>query len=64
MLLPLNERRQILAKQAEQMITHYEQTADGLTKASAVDALQLRGVDTQRFIQKLGNASPAAMKSL
>lgn len=28
MLLPLNERRRILAQQAEQMIAHYEQTAD------------------------------------
>ena len=27
MLLPLSERRNIMAKQAEQMITHYEQTA-------------------------------------
>lgn len=37
---------------------------NGLTKASAVDALQLRGVDTQRFVQKLGSVSPAVMRSL
>ena len=29
-------------------------TPNGLTKPSAVDVLQLRGMDTQRFIQRLG----------
>ncbi len=29
-------------------------TDNGLSKNSAVDTLQLRGVDTQRFIKKLG----------
>lgn len=33
----------------------------GLTKASAVDSLQLRGVDLQRFIRKLGNVSEVTM---
>ena len=31
--------------------------ANGLTKASAADVLQLRGVDTQRFIRRLGQIS-------
>lgn len=35
-----------------------------LTKTSAVDTLQLRGVDTQRFIQKLGSVSPTVMRSI
>jgi len=30
---------------------------NGLSKLSAVDALQLRGLDVQRFIQKLGQLS-------
>jgi len=30
---------------------------NGLTKVSAIDTLQLRGVDTQRFIRKLGKLS-------
>ncbi len=30
---------------------------NGLTKASAVDVLQLRGVSTQRFMKKLGHVS-------
>jgi mRNA interferase MazF len=31
---------------------------NGLTKISAVDTLQLRGMDIQRFIRKLGQVSP------
>jgi mRNA interferase MazF len=31
--------------------------ANSLTKVSAVDVLQLRGMDTQRFIRKLGTVS-------
>jgi len=37
---------------------------NGLAKTSAVDALQLRGVDTQRFVHKLGSVSPTVMKSI
>lgn len=37
---------------------------NGLTKTSAVDTLQLRGVDTQRFVRKLGHFSPATMDSI
>jgi len=37
---------------------------NGLTKISAVDTLQLRGVDTQRFVQKLGEVSPTIMRSI
>ncbi|PZV15929.1 MAG: PemK family transcriptional regulator [Pseudanabaena sp.] len=33
----------------------------GLTKASAIDTLQLRGIDLQRFIRKLGNISNSKM---
>ena len=39
-------------------------STNGLRKASAVDALQLRGVDTQRFVRKVGSISPAVMTSL
>jgi len=37
---------------------------NGLAKTSAVDTLQLRGVDTQRFIRKSGNVSSAVMRSI
>jgi len=30
-------------------------SANGLTKISAIDTLQLRGVDAQRFVEKLGS---------
>jgi len=39
-------------------------STNGLTKVSAVDTLQLRGVDTQRFVQKLGSVSPSVMRSI
>ena len=37
---------------------------NGLTKPSAVDVLQLRGLDTQRFIQRLGEVSAAKMEEI
>jgi mRNA interferase MazF len=37
---------------------------NGLAKTSAVDAIQLRGVDLRRFMQKLGHISPTAMRSI
>ena len=36
-------------------------TTNNLTKVSAVDVLQLRGIDTQRLIRKLGNLSETKM---
>lgn len=39
-------------------------SANGLTKPSAVDTLQLRGIDTLRFIRKLGEVSPQMMKAI
>ena len=38
--------------------------ANGLTKPSVVDALQLRGVDTLRFVRKLGKVSPQTMRTI
>src|SRR2546422_4669282 len=35
---------------------------NGLTKSSAVDALQLRGMDHQRFVHKLGDVSPSQLE--
>lgn len=37
---------------------------NGLTKVSAIDALQLRGVDLQRFIRKLGNIAEVKMSEI
>jgi mRNA interferase MazF len=38
--------------------------ANGLTKASAVDALQLRGMDRQRFIRRLGQIPPTTLEEI
>jgi len=37
---------------------------NGLAKTSAVDAIQLRGVDVQRFVQRLGHISATSMRSI
>ena len=37
---------------------------NGLTKVSAVDALQLRGMDQRRFIRKWGVVSPAILEEI
>ena len=63
LVAPLTEWKDYLA----QNVWHVKVLPDsmnGLTKPSAVDALQLRGVDAQRFIQKIGSVSPAMMKSI
>jgi mRNA interferase MazF len=38
--------------------------SNGLTKVSAVDTLQLRGMDRRRFIRKLGQVSPAILEEI
>jgi mRNA interferase MazF len=38
--------------------------SNGLTKPSAVDVLQLRGMDRQRFIRKLGQLSPDTLEEI
>jgi mRNA interferase MazF len=37
---------------------------NGLTKTSAMDVLQLRGVDLQRFVRKLGVLPPEIMREI
>jgi mRNA interferase MazF len=38
--------------------------ANGLTKPSAVDVLKLRGMDTQRFVQRLGEVAAETMEGI
>jgi len=63
LVAPLSEWKDYFA----QNVWHIKLVANsqnGLAKTSAVDALQLRGVDTQRFVQKLGSVSPTVMRSI
>lgn len=63
LVAPLTDWRDYLA----QNVWHVQVVPDstnGLEKTSAVDTLQLRGVDTKRFVHKLGNVSPVVMKSI
>lgn len=63
LVAPLTEWKDYLA----QNIWHVKITPDatnGLTKPSSVDTLQLRGVDTQRFVRKIGNISTEVMENI
>lgn len=63
LVAPLTEWKEYLAKN----VWHVKISPDslnGLAKTSAVDTLQLRGLDTQRFVQKLGRVSPSVMRSI
>jgi mRNA interferase MazF len=39
-------------------------STNGLSKPSAVDTLQLRGMDTQRFVRRLGEVAPDKMEEI
>jgi mRNA interferase MazF len=63
LVAPLTEWKDYLANNA----WHVKVTPDsknGITKTSAIDTLQLRGVDTSRFVQRVGNVSLSAMQSI
>ena len=63
LVAPLTEWKDYLA----QNLSHVKVVPDnmnGLSKISAIDTLQLRGVDTQRFIQKIGDISSILMRSV
>ena len=63
LVAPLTEWKDYFAAN----VWHVKVTPDsinGLAKTSAVDTLQLRGVDTQRFVQKLGRVSPAVIRAI
>jgi len=38
--------------------------SNGLSKISAVDVLQLRGMDRQRFIKKIGQVTPTILEEI
>jgi mRNA interferase MazF len=63
LVAPLTEWKDFLA----QNVWHVKiapDKANGLTKQSSVDTLQLRGVDTQRFVRKLGKISTEIMANI
>ncbi len=63
LVAPLTEWKEYLAGNLWHVKVDPDPT-NGLAKASAVDTLQLRGVDLQRFVKKLGCVSPATMRSI
>jgi mRNA interferase MazF len=63
LVAPLTEWKDYLANNAWHVKLEPD-GSNGLTKSSAVDVLQLRGIDTQRFVQKLGTASDDVMQAI
>lgn len=63
LVAPITEWKSYL----EQNVWHVKiepDSGNGLIKISAVDTLQLRGVDVQRFVQKIGDISPTIMRAI
>ena len=63
LIAPLTEWKEYFS----QNVWHVKLVPDpmnGLDKTSAVDTLQLRGIDIQRFVQKIGKVSSSVMKSI
>lgn len=63
LVAPITEWKDHMAHNIWHVVIAPDQ-ANGLIKLSAVDTLQLRGVDRQRFVRRLGSVSPLAMKSI
>ena len=60
LVAPVTDWKDILARNAWH-IRLEPSAVNGLTKISAADALQLRGLDEQRFIRKLGTIEDEIM---
>jgi mRNA interferase MazF len=63
LVAPITEWKEILTRNIWHVKIEPDST-NGLTKISAVDTLQLRGVDTSRFITRLGIVSPAILHAI
>lgn len=63
LVAPLTEWKDYLARN----VWHVKVVPDasnGLSKPSAVDVLQLRGVDTRRFVGKVGAVAPDTLRRI
>jgi len=63
LVAPVTEWKEYLARN----IWHVRivpDVANGLAKISAIDVLQLRGVDTQRFVRRLGSVAPEIVQAI
>ena len=63
LVAPLTEWKEYLASNVWRVKIKPD-SSNQLTKISSADTLQLRGVDNQRFVKKLGVVSAEIMKSI
>lgn len=64
LIAPITEWKEHLARNIWHVKVNPNLAANGLTKVSAIDVLQLRGVDTQRFVRRLGRVTPETMQNI
>ena len=63
LIAPITDWKQVFGQNLWHIQIQPDQ-ANGLSKISAVDTLQLRGVDTQRFVRNLGRVSAVVMQEI
>lgn len=63
LVAPITEWKEHLARNVWHVAVDPDH-ANGLVKSSVVDALQLRGIDQNRFVKRLGVVSPATLQSI
>jgi mRNA interferase MazF len=61
LVAPITEWKEHLARNVWHVAVDPDR-ANGLAKRSVVDALQLRGIDQNRFVKRLGVVSPATLQ--
>jgi mRNA interferase MazF len=63
LVAPLTEWREAFVGSAW-LVRIDADSSNGLDKTSAADVLQVRGMDTRRFVSRLGSLSPGAMDEI
>lgn len=60
LIAPITEWKEFFARTMWHVKVEPDRS-NGLMKVSSIDTLQLRGIDTSRFLKRLGVVSPATM---
>jgi len=64
LIAPITAWKEHLTRNIWHVKVNPDFATNGLTKVSAIDVLQLRGVDTQRFVRRLGRVTPETMHNI
>lgn len=64
LIAPITEWEEHLTRNIWHVKVNPDLATNGLTKVSEIDVLQLRGVDTQRFVRRLGRVTSETMQNI